>query len=43
MVTKHFFKILFIFILMIALGMAGILIVGSLQDTTVEAEVSSPK
>lgn len=28
MVTKHFFKILFLFTLMIILGMAGVLFIG---------------
>ncbi len=32
MVTKHFFKVLLTFMLMIALGMAGILYVSTMDD-----------
>jgi hypothetical protein len=38
MVTKHFFKILFIFMLMIVIGIAGIILVSNFDDTSTEVE-----
>ncbi|MFZ2150121.1 MAG: hypothetical protein WAV15_03100 [Minisyncoccia bacterium] len=38
MITKHFFKRLAVFLFMIALGMAGVLLLGNIKFNDKEAE-----